>query len=203
MSASPRFSELRSVSIVARVRAAPFALVLIATLLVGCGDDGGGVSYSSDVSDAEIAAGACGLLVTWTNDVAEAVNDTQDEMVEGADIQGLMQSTLEDLVERTEDLQADLEDLEYPDTEGGHTFAEELATGAAAAQEDLEGFLAEVEAIPDPDPEALQFRREQMVVELEKPRSLVKPDVQGDLGDEDLEAAIADEESCGFVTRSQ
>ena len=40
-------------------------------------------------------------------------------------------------------------------------------------------------------------------MELEKPRSLVKPDVQGDLGDEDLEAAIAAEDSCRFVTRSQ
>jgi hypothetical protein len=184
------------------VRAAPLTLVLLATLLVGCSDDGG-VSYSSDVTNAEAAAGACGLLVTWTNDVAEAVNDTQDEMVEGADIQALMQSTLEDLVERTEALRDDLEALGYPDTDGGHAFADELVAGAEAAKADLAEFLGEVEGIPDPDPEVLQFRREQMVVELEKPRSLVKPDVQGDLGDEDLEAAIADEESCGFVTRSQ
>jgi hypothetical protein len=174
----------------------------MATVLVGCGDDGG-PSFSSDVSDADVAAGACGLLVTWTNDVAEAVNATQDEMVEGADIQGLMQSTLEDLVERTEDLHADLEGVGYPDSDGGRAFAEDLLAGAEDAEADLAGFLDEVEAIPDPDPEAMQFRREQMVVELEKPRSLVKPDVQDDLGDADLEAAIAAEESCGFVTRSQ
>jgi hypothetical protein len=184
------------------VRVAPLALILVASILVGCGDDGG-TTFSADVSDGEVAAGACGLLVSWTNDVAETDNDVQDEMVEGADVQGLMQSTLEDLIERTEDLQADLEDLDYPDSAGGHDFADELSAGAAAAQEDLAGFLAEVEAIPDPDPEALRYRREQMVIELEKPRSLVKPDVQGDLGDDDLEAAIADEESCGFVTRSQ
>jgi hypothetical protein len=191
-----------AVSIVAEVRLAPFAFVLVATVAVGCGDDGG-PAYSSDVSDAEAAAGACALLVTWTNDVAEAVNATQDELVEGADVQALMQATLEDLVARTEDLHADQEAGDYPDSDGGRAFAAALLAGSAAAVEDLEGFLAEVEAIEDPDPERLQFRREQMVVELEKPRSLVKPDVQGDLGDEDLEAAIADESSCDFVTRSQ
>ena len=173
---------------------------MVAVAAVGCGDDGG-PTYSSGVTDEQVAVDACGLLVTWTNDVTEAVNATQDEMVEGADVAELMQATLEDLVGRTEDLHADEEALAYPDTDGGRAFAEALLDGSTAAQEDLEGFLDEVRDIPDPDPEQLQFRREQMVVELEKPRSLVKPDIQGDLGDADLEAAIDAEESCGFVTR--
>ena len=75
--------------------------------------------------------------------------------------------------------------------------------GQRAAAEDIAGFREEILAIPDTDPEGRNFRKAQLVVELEKPRSLVKPDVQGDLGDEDLEAAIAAEDSCRFVTRSQ
>lgn len=184
------------------MRAAPFALLLLAVALAGCGDDGG-PSFSSDVTDAEAAAAACGLLVAWTNDVAEVVNDVQGEMVEGADIPALMQSTLADLIERTEQLHEDELALELPDSDGARVLAQQLVDGSAAAQADLETFLDEVRAIPVPDPERLQYRKSQMVVELEKPRSLVKPDVQGDLGDADLEAAIAEEESCGFVTRSQ
>jgi hypothetical protein len=174
----------------------------VAALAVACGDDGGAV-FSADVTDAEVAAAACGLLVGWTNDVTDTVNAVQGELVEGADAPDLMQSTLEELVDRTAELHDELEAVGYPDSEGGRAFAEDLLGGAEEAKADLEGFLAEVEAIPDPDPERLQFRREQMVVELEKPRSLVKPDVQDDLGDVDLEAAIADEPSCDFVTRSQ
>jgi hypothetical protein len=199
-------SSLRSVSIVADVRAAPFALLLLfASTTLACGDDGGGSagSFSSDVSNEQVAAGACGLLVDWTNDVADAVNTVQPQMVEGADLQGLMEDTLDDIIERTEALSDDLEALDYPDTDGGHAFADDLIGGVMDAREDLEGFRDEVRAIPDPDPETWLFRKQQMVVELEKPRSLVKPDVQGDLGDADLEAAIAAEDSCDFVTRSQ
>ena len=186
------------------MRAAPFALLLIASVTLACSDDGGtAAGFSSDVSDAEVAAGACGLLVGWTNEVAEAVNDVQPRMVEGADLQGLMEDTLDDIIARTEALSEDLEALGYPDTDGGHAFAEDLQGGVADAREDLEGFREEVRAIPDPDPESWLLRKQQMVVELEKPRSLVKPDVQGDLGDADLEAAIAAEDSCDFVTRSQ
>ena len=175
----------------------------MATLLVGCGDDGG-PTFSSDVSDAEAAAGACGLLVTWTNDVAETVNDVQDEMVEGADIQALMQSPLDDVIVLHRGPADGPGGARLPGHRRAATPSPRTCRRVAdAAAEDLEGFRAEVEAIPDPDPEALQFRKAQMVVELEKPRSLVKPDVQGDLGDEDLEAAIAAEESCDFVTRSQ
>ena len=187
------------------MRSSPLAAAValaLPVLLGGCGGDDG-PTFSSEVTDAEVAAGACGLLVTWTNDVAETVNAVQGEMVEGADVTGLMADTLRDLVDRTEALRADLEDLGYPDSDGGRAFAEDLLAGADEARADLEGFLEEVEAIPDPDPEELRFRREQMVVELEKPRSLVKPDVQDDLGDAELEAAIAAEESCAFVTRSQ
>ena len=90
-----------------------------------------------------------------------------------------------------------------PTPTGGDALAEELARGQQAAAEDIAGFREEILAIPDPDPEGRNFRKAQLVVELEKPRSLVKPDVQGDLGDEDLEAAIAAEDSCRFVTRSQ
>ena len=176
-------------------------LAAVAVAAVACGDDGGGPTYSADVSDEQIAVDACGLLVTWTNDVTEAINSVQGELVEGADTTALMASTLEDLVERTEQLHADEAALAFPDSDGARALAEQLLDGSTAAQEDLEGFLEEVRAIPDPDPERLQFRREQMVVELEKPRSLVKPDIQGDLGDPDLEAAIDAEESCGFVTR--
>jgi hypothetical protein len=153
------------------------------------------------VTDQQIAVDACGLLVTWTNDVTEAINAVQDELVEGADTEALMASTLEDLVDRTEDLHTDEVALDFPDSDGARVLAQQLLDGSIAAQEDLEGFLAEVRAIPDPDPEPLQARREQMVIELEKPRSLVKPDIQGDLGDAELEAAIDAEESCGFVTR--
>jgi hypothetical protein len=174
----------------------------VASLLAGCGDDDG-PTFAAEVSDAEVAAATCGLLVTWTNDVTEVVNDVQGELVEGADVAGLMQSTLEGLVDRTRELHDDLGAVAYPDSDGGRAFAEDLLTGAEAARAELEGFLAEVEAIPDPDPERLQFRREQMVIELEKPRSLVKPDVQDDLGDDALEAAIAEEDACAFVTRSQ
>ena len=182
------------------MRVAPFALVLVAALAVACGDDGG-PTYSSDVSDEQLAVDACGLLVTWTNDVTEAINTVQDELVEGSDTTALMVSTLEELVDRTEELHVDELALEFPDTDGAHVLAEQLLDGSTAAVDDLEGFLEEVRAIPDPDPEELSFRRQQMVVELEKPRSLVKPDIQGDLGDADLEAAIDAEESCGFVTR--
>ena len=200
MSHVPPVVVLRPVSIVGGVRIAPFVLVAVAVAAVACGDDGG-PTYSADVSDEEIAVDACGLLVTWTNDVTEAINTVQGELVEGADTTALMVSTLEDLVDRTEGLHADEASLDYPDSDGGRALAQQLLDGSDAAQEDLEGFLEEVRAIPDPDPERLQFRREQMVVELEKPRSLVKPDIQGDLGDADLEAAIDAEESCGFVTR--
>lgn len=166
-------------------------------MVVACGDDGGGAT------DAEAAAGACGVLVTWTNDVAEIVNDTQVVMQEGADFQALMLAAIDDVVARTDDLGTELADVDYPDTGGGDAFAEELTGGQQAAAEDIAGFREEILAIPDPDPEGRNFRKAQLVVELEKPRSLVKPDVQGDLGDEDLEAAIAAEDSCRFVTRSQ
>jgi len=177
-------------------------VLLLAAVTLSCGDDAG-TQFSSDVSDEEVAAGACGLLVSWTNDVAEAVNDVQPRMVDGADLQGLMEDTLDDIIERTEALADDLEALDYPDTDGGHAFADDLLGGVEDAREDLEGFREEVRDIPDPDPETWLYRKQQMVVELEKPRSLVKPDVQDDLGDDELEAAIAAEESCDFVTRSQ
>jgi hypothetical protein len=201
MSTSPPVIELKSVSIVGEVRLAPFALVLLAALTVSCGDDDGGPTYAADVSDEQVAVDACGLLVTWTNDVTDAINAVQDELVEGVDTGSLMVTTLEDLVWRTEELHADEAALTFPDSAGGRALAEQLLDGSTAAKEDLEGFLEEVREIPDPDPEAIQVRREQMVIELEKPRSLVKPDIQGDLGDADLEAAIDAEESCGFVTR--
>ena len=174
----------------------------MALLAVACGDDGG-PAYASDVSDADAAAGACQLLVEWTNGVAETVNAVQDEMVEGVEVAPLMEGAVDDVIDQTESLADDLEALSYPDTEGGHAFAEDLLGGVEEARLDLEGFREEVQAIPEPDPERLQFRKAQMVVELEKPRSLVKPDVQDDLGDADLEAAIAAEPSCDFVTRSQ
>jgi hypothetical protein len=178
------------------VRVAPFALfVAAATVVVGCGDDGGGAT------DAEAAAGACGVLVAWTNDVADIVNDAQVVMQDGADFQALMLAAIDDVVARTDDLGTELTAVDYPDTAGGDALAEELARGQQAAAEDIAGFREEILAIPDPDPEGRNFRK--LVVELEKPRSLVKPDVQGDLGDEDLEAAIAAEDSCRFVTRSQ
>jgi len=168
---------------------------LLALVAVACG--------SSGVSDEEVAAEACGLLVEWTDDVAALANAGQDELVEGADVPAVMLEVLDDITARTDELAADLEALEHPDTDGGRAFAEDLRSGAAEARADLEGFRAEVEAIPDPDPERLPYRRAQLVVELEKPRSLVKPDVQDDLGDAELEAAIAEEESCRFVTRTQ
>jgi hypothetical protein len=180
------------------VRATPAvaALGLAAALLVACGDDGG-------PSDAEVAEATCGVLVAWTNDVAERVNTAEGQMMEGEDLQALMLAALDDVVARTEALGDELAALDLPDGEGGDALAEELRTGQEAALADLQGFRADVEAIPDPDPESRNFRKAQLVVELEKPRSLVKPDVQGDLGDADLEAAIAAEPSCEHVTRSQ
>lgn len=167
-------------------------------MVVACGDDGRGAA-----ADAEVAAGACGVLVAWTNDVAGIVNDTQVVMQDGADFQALMLAAIDDVVARTDDLGTELAAVAYPDTEGGDVLAEELARGQQAAAEDIAGFREEILAFPDPDPEGRNLRKAQLVVELEKPRSLVKPDVQGDLGDEDLEAAIAAEDACRFVTRSQ
>jgi len=171
--------------------------VLVAALGVACGDDDGGAGA------AEAAAGACGVLVAWTNDVAEIVNGTEEVMQEGADFQALMADALDRVAVRTEDLGTELAGVAFPDTDGGEAFAEELRSGQQAATEDLTGFREEIRAIPDPDPEGRNFRKAQLVVELEKPRSLVKPDVQGDLGDDALESAIAAEHSCRFVTRSQ
>ncbi len=180
------------------MRATPFALALLAaTVGVACGDDGGGAT------DAAAAEGACSVLVAWTNDVAEIVNTTQPQMQEGADLRGLMLTALDEVIVRTDELGEELAAVDYPDTDGGRAFAEDLRTGQEEAAADLDGFRAEVEAIPDPDPESTNYRKAQLVVELEKPRSLVKPDVQDDLGDPDLEAAIAAEDSCRFVTRTQ
>jgi len=170
-------------------------VLLLASLTLACG--------SSEVSDEEVAAEACGLLVAWTDDVAAIANAGQDEMVEGVDVRAVMLDVLDDVAARTDELVADMDELDHPDTEGGRAFAEDLRAGAAEARADLDHFRAEVEAIPDPDPERLQFRKAQLVVELEKPRSLVKPDVQDDLGDPELEAVIAAEDSCRFVTRTQ
>lgn len=180
------------------MRAAPFALALLAaTVGVACGDAGGGAT------DAAAAEGACSVLVAWTNDVAEIVNSTQPRMQEGADLRGLMLTALDEVIVRTDELGEELAAVDYPDSDGGRAFAADLRTGQEEAAADLEGFRAEVEAIPDPDPEPTNYRKAQLVVELEKPRSLVKPDVQDDLGDPDLEAAIVAEDSCRFVTRTQ
>jgi hypothetical protein len=172
-------------------------LVLVASLGAACGDDDGGAT------DAEAAAGACGVLVAWTNDVAETVNATQEDMQEGADLPALMLAAVDDIVSRTDELGDEMAAVEFPDSGGGEAFADELERGQRAAAEDIAGFREEILAIPDPDPEDRNFRKAQLVVELEKPRSLVKPDVQGDLGDAGLEAAIVAEDSCRFVTRSQ
>jgi len=169
----------------------------VASLGVACGDDGGGAT------DAAAAAGACSVLVDWTDDVAEIVNTTEPQMEEGADLRALMLTALDEVIVRTEVLGEELAAVDYPPTDGGRAFAEDLRTGQEAAAADLADFRAEVEAIPDPDPEPVNFRKAQLVVQLEKPRSLVKPDVQDDLGDADLEAAIAAEDSCRFVTRTQ
>ena len=180
------------------MRAAPFAFaLLVAALGAACGDDGGGAT------DAEAAAGACSTLVAWTNDVAEIVNTAEPQMQEGADLRGLMLTALDEVIVRTDELGEVLAAVDYPDTDGGRAFAEDLRTGQEEAAADLEGFRSEVEAIPTPDPESTNYRKAQLVVELEKPRSLVKPDVQNDLGDPDLEAAIAAEDACRFVTRPQ
>jgi len=180
------------------VRAAPFAFaLLVAALCAACGDDGGGAT------DAEAAAGVCSTLVAWTNDVAEIVNTTQPQMQEGTDLRGLMLTAVDEIIVRTDELGEELAAVDYPDTDGGRAFAEDLRTGQEEAAADLEGFRSEVDAIPAPDPESTNYRKAQLVVELEKPRSLVKPDVQNDLGDPDLEAAIAAEDACRFVTRTQ
>jgi hypothetical protein len=181
------------------VRLAPFGLVaLVATGVVGCGgDDGGGVS------DAQVARSACRALVSWTDDTAEVVNSTQHDMQEDVDLRPLMLAAIDAVIARTDALGEQLAELEFPSSGGGQAFARDLRDGQADAAADLEGFREEVLAIPDPDPESTNYRKAQLVVELEKPRSLVKPDVQDDLGDADLEAAIAAEESCRFVTRSQ
>ncbi len=164
---------------------------------VACGGD------TTGATDAEVAAGACGVLVAWTDDVAEIVNTTESQMEEGADLQALMLAALDEVILRTDGLGEELAAVRYPDSDGGRALAEDLRRGQDEAAADLDGFRAEVEAIPTPDPESTNYRRAQLVVELEKPRSLVKPDVQDDLGDADLEAAIAAEDSCAFVTRSQ
>ena len=169
----------------------------MASFAVACSDDGDGAT------DAEAAAGACSALVAWTNDVAEIVNTAEPQMEDGADLRGLMLTALDEVIVRTEELGDELAAVGYPDTDGGRAFAEDLRTGQEEAAADLAGFRDEVEAIPDPDPESTNYRKAQLVVELEKPRSLVKPDVQDDLGDADLEAAIAAEDSCRFVTRTQ
>ncbi len=165
--------------------------------LVACGDDGAGVS------GAEVARGACQALVSWTNDTAEVVNATQGDMQEGVDLQPLMLAAIDEVIARTDALGADLAEIEFPDSDGGRALAADLREGQAEAAADLQGFREEIVAIPDPDPESTNYRKAQLVVELEKPRSLVKPDVQDDLGDADLEAAIAAEDSCRFVTRTQ
>jgi hypothetical protein len=170
-------------------------VLLLAAAAVACG--------GSEMSNQEVAADACGLLAGWTDDVGAAANAAQDGLVEGADVRAVMLDVLDDILDRTDELVEAMEGLDHPDTDGGRAFAEVLRTGAEAARADIAGFREEVEAIPDPDPERVPYRRAQLVVELEKPRSLVKPDVQGDLGDAELEAAITDEESCRFVTRTQ
>ena len=180
------------------MRLAPFGLAaLVAAGLVACGDDGGGVS------DAQAARGACHALVAWTNDTAEVVNTTQRDMQEDVDLQPLMLAAIDEVIARTEVLGDQLADLAFPDTDGGRTFARDLRDGQAEAAADLASFREEILAIPDPDPESTNYRKAQLVVELEKPRSMVKPDVQDDLGDADLEAAIAAEDSCRSVTRTQ
>jgi hypothetical protein len=180
------------------VRAAPFSVAALALLsLVACGDDDG------DVTDAQAARGACRALVAWTNDVTDIVNATELEMVEGIDLQPLMLAAIDEVIVRTDRLGEELAAVEMPDSDGGRAFGEDLRTGQEEAAADLAGFREEILAIPDPDPESTNYRKAQLVVELEKPRSLVKPDVQGDLGDADLEAAIAAEDSCEHVTRSQ
>ena len=170
--------------------------LLLTAPLVACGDDG------PAVSDAEAARAVCGTLVAWTNDVTETVNGTQEQMQEGADLRALMLDAVDVVIARTEALGEEEAALALPDSEGGETLAEVLAAGREAAQEDLDGFRAEVAAIPTPDPEATNYRKAQLVVELEKPRSLVKPDASGDLGDPDLEAALQAEASCRFVIRT-
>jgi hypothetical protein len=180
------------------VRLTPFGLVaLLVVGLVACGDD------SAEVNDAQVAQGACQALVSWTNDTAEVVNAAQVDMQEGVDLQPLMLAAIDEVIARTDALGEELAGLDFPDTDGGRALAEDLRGGHADAAADLQTFREEIVAIPDPDPESTNYRKAQLVVELEKPRSLVKPDVQDDLGDPDLEAAIAAEDSCRFVTRTQ
>jgi hypothetical protein len=200
MPSSPRSPRLKALSIVAVVRAAPFVVLALALLATACGDDGAG---EPGVSDEAAAAEMCGLLVDWTDGVSEIVNGVEDELVEGSDVRALMLGAVDEVLARTDQLVDDVDALAFPDTPGGRVLAEDVRSGAREAREDLQGFRTEIEAIPEGDPGPLPYRRAQMVVQMEKPRSLVKPDVQDDLGDADLEAAIAAEGDCRFVTRTQ
>jgi len=182
------------------VRWTPLALAA-AALVAGpaaCSDDGGG---NPTVTDAAAARAVCTTLVDWTDDVAAVVNATQADMQEGVDLTPLMLHALDRVIARTEALGEEEAALTLPEGDGGETLVAVLAEGQQAALADLEGFRAEVAAIPDPDPESTNYRKAQLVVELEKPRSLVKPDASGDLGDPDLEAALQAEPSCRFVIR--
>lgn len=182
------------------MRWTPLALalaVLLGAPVVACGGDDG----PAPATDAEAARAVCTTLVDWTDDVAAIVNATQLEMQEGVDLRPLMLDALDRVIARTEALGAEEAALALPDDAGGDELAAALAEGQQAALADLEAFRAEVAAIPDPDPESTNYRKAQLVVELEKPRSLVKPDASGDLGDADLEAALQAEERCRFVVR--
>lgn len=197
----PSIVGLRAVSIVGVVRSAPLLALLVLVVAgsaTACGEEGGG-----GPTDAEAAASFCAVLVDWTDDTAAIVNDAQPALQEGVDLRPLLLAAVDEVIARTDELGDELDALDLPDTEGGRVLADDLASGQRAAAADLAGFRAELAAIPDPDPESTNYRKAQLVVELEKPRSLVKPDVQGDLGDADLEAAIAAEPACRFVTRSQ
>jgi len=182
------------------MRLTPLAIVAIALVgAVACADDGGG---ASGADDAEVARSACAVLVSWTNDVADRINAVEADLAPGVVPRPLMLDALDDVIERTEALAGELDAVPYPSSDAGAALSAEMHDGQAAALEDLQGFRAEVAAIPDPDPERLNYRKAQMVVELEKPRSLVKPDIRGDLGDPALEHAILAEDSCRHVTRA-
>lgn len=202
------------------VRRSPLLAALLAlALLAACGGDGEGdddqavVTSAPQTTEAEAEADgtdaddyaeqACAAIGAWYDEIETAsttlVNDADaiaDDPAAGKD---LVVAFLDDAIDFTDDLVADLRDAGIPDTETGERTADELVSGIEDVRELFEGARDDTEALPADDPEALGTGLQDIGMALQESATAVGANFEAVLSsvdDPELGAAFEDAPAC-------
>jgi predicted small secreted protein len=107
-------------------------LAVTAVLAAGCG--GGGEESPAE----QWASGVCTSIATWKTEVAEITTDAADALKQPATARKTLEAAVDDGLQATKTLIAELKDLEPPDTPEGQQ-----------AKTEIDAFLATVESTAD------------------------------------------------------